>query len=815
MTKRAIASSIILFLVVAGALFGADAIGKRDRPRAEKGVIDLAGWDFERRGLVSLGGEWKFHWGELGDPAAADERVAGGTDAEASAGECASGCDDAYAFIVVPGVWNAQPAGYPKWPATGFATYELTVLLGDAKGPLGLRIQEMSTAYELFVDGERLVSSGRVGRDRATSSPELLPKTVVFTPRGRTVRIVVHFSNHWSDRGGLWKDIRLGTADRVLRDAEDKKGFDFFVAGALIVICIYHVILSFLWRGNLSAFLFGLFCFLMAVRSVITGERLLFDFIPYFGWNVAQRIELLTSYLGVPVFTAFLRSLYPAELGKKIVRTFQVLGIAWSVVVLAVDSAFLSFTFDLFQFVLFVVCGYSVYGLVRARIARRYGAGIFLIGVCILAAAIINDILHAQFLIHTAFITPAGLVLGVFFSEVALNVHFVRTEQARKESEEKSSAILEAIPDSMFRIGRNGTVIDFVIKSDIWDVFLVPPDEGMNVSIVFRPEVARGIAASIVPVLESGRPDIRTTTIAGGDRELHLEVRTVKSGDERILVILRDITDRVKAEEELRAQEEQLIQAEKLASLGTLTAGVAHEINNPNNAILLAAQVNEEAFARVLPVLDEAVADAGPVDIGGFSYDEFKTTMAESFSRTIRNSRRIKRIVDDLKSFAGKDSGALDQSVDLDAVVESALRLLESVVKKKAARFSFVPAEGLPAVKGNGQRIEQVVVNIVQNALHALPEESGLVVVSTVFDECAGEASVVVADDGVGMDEETKRRIFDPFFTTRRSSGGTGLGLAISARIVADHGGRIEIESEKGRGTTVRVVFPVPGRTQA
>jgi signal transduction histidine kinase len=682
------------------------------------------------------------------------------------------------------------------------------VRIGKVAGPFALKIEEMTTAYTLYIDGKPLGSSGRIGRSFDEMTPEFLPKTVYFLPESDTIDIVFHVSNFWNNRGGLWKNIYIGTQAKVIAYDQVKKGFDYFVTGALLIIFIYHLILFFLERRNWSALFFGIFCFLMAARALLNDERIIYDFISYMGWSIAQRLELLTTYIGVPVFVIFFRSLYPDEVNKIIAFVFVGAGIVWSIVTLIIPPTLISFSFDVFQWVLFAACAFVLYGLVRAIMAQRYGSILFAIGITILVVAIVNDILYSQFIIYTAFLTPFGLVIGIFFAEVALNVKFVRTEQAFQKSEEKSRAILSATPDSMLQVLKDGTIADHRIKSDMSPVFVTSPSEGMHVSEAFDADITKSILDTAAGISDSEKPRVFVHSIPVSDKRFHCEVRIAGSGEGKILVILRDITAKIEAEEELRLQQEQLVHADKLVALGTLTAGVAHEINNPNNAILLASQANDEAFSKIVPVLKEAF-EANSVEIaGGFTFDEIAQSIGESSARITRNSRRIKQIVEDLKSFAGKDSGIFDQEVELGSVVESAIRLLENPIRKSTRRFSLFLAKGLPRVRGNAQRLEQVVINIVQNACYALSDPDKAIRVKTGSGDGRNEVFVEVDDEGVGMDENTKRRIFDPFFTTRRGAGGTGLGMPISARIVKDHKGRIEIVSEKGKGTRMRIILP-------
>jgi signal transduction histidine kinase len=260
---------------------------------------------------------------------------------------------------------------------------------------------------------------------------------------------------------------------------------------------------------------------------------------------------------------------------------------------------------------------------------------------------------------------------------------------------------------------------------------------------------------------------------------------------------------------ELRQHQQQLIQADKMASLGILVSGVAHEINNPTGLILLNLPVLKKAYRAAEESLEERFEEHGDFMIGGLRYSVLREETLRMFDEMQDGARRIKRIVDDLKDFARKDDSDLNESVDLNAVVRASVRLVENSIKKATRRFEISWAGSLPPCRGNAQRIEQVVVNLILNACQALPSPENGILVSTSFDPGKGEVLFSVKDEGVGIPKEHLPHLTDPFFTTKRDVGGTGLGLSVSAGIVKDHQGRLEFSSEPGLGTTVTMVLPV------
>jgi polar amino acid transport system substrate-binding protein len=164
--------------------------------------------------------------------------------------------------------------------------------------------------------------------------------------------------------------------------------------------------------------------------------------------------------------------------------------------------------------------------------------------------------------------------------------------------------------------------------------------------------------------------------------------------------------------------------------------------------------------------------------------------------------------VSDLKGFSRQERYDLRGEVDVNRVVESGVGLSMNLLKNATKRFRVEYGEGLPLVRGNFQRLEQVVINLLQNGCQALRSREEGIEVRTGYEEEGRRVVIRVRDEGVGIGEKELMKVKDPFFTTRREIGGTGLGLSISTTIVEDHGGRLEIESEPGRGTVATVSLP-------
>ncbi len=269
-----------------------------------------------------------------------------------------------------------------------------------------------------------------------------------------------------------------------------------------------------------------------------------------------------------------------------------------------------------------------------------------------------------------------------------------------------------------------------------------------------------------------------------------------------VIHLASDITEKIRMREETE-------RSGRLASLGQLAAGVAHEINNPNALILHNIPILKETWADVEAILDEFQARNGDFPLGRLPYSRLRGQIPRMYEQTLESSRRIKGIVEDLKDFVRQGDRRVQEPVNINGVVEFALRLVANTIRCSTDSFSVDYGEDVPEFMGMPQRIEQVVINLIMNACQALPDRRCAVRVETLYDAERRMSLVRVRDEGDGIPQETLAHILEPFFTTKRQQGGTGLGLSIVASIIKDHRGTIDFDSTLGLGTTVTVAFPV------
>jgi two-component system NtrC family sensor kinase len=273
---------------------------------------------------------------------------------------------------------------------------------------------------------------------------------------------------------------------------------------------------------------------------------------------------------------------------------------------------------------------------------------------------------------------------------------------------------------------------------------------------------------------------------------------------------LRKLTEHLEQQVEEQVQviensQRQLFQAEKLASVGQLAAGVAHEINNPIGFIrsnMQTAKQYVEQFEHFTQALQQGMSltEAWEKEDIDFLLEDLQTLVQEN----IEGVDRVAKIVTDLKEFSNVDH-AEDEPADINHLIKTVSNVISNQIQQKTE--VVLQLEPLPLLRCNPGHLGQVFLNMLQNSAHAMKGKRGQI---TVTSEVANDIiSIRIIDNGSGIDEERLPRIFDPFFTTHEVGQGTGLGLTVSHDIITTHGGSLDVESQVGVGTTFTIQLPV------
>ncbi len=444
---------IFLKLIIFSSFLLTCSNSKQIPPKAVKGVLDLREWDFDPSrdsgtdGIVNLDGEWEFYWKEF----PVGENL-----------ELPEGVKD---YISVPGIWNGHIVRHTsetgedteeEIPGKGYATYKLKVLL-DKGFPLGFRLPEEGSSYSMYVNNILLYKSGTVGVTEERSVPNRNVKYLSMKPEGQSIDIVIAISNYQNTSGGMWNSFKIGRHESILKMRDGNVSLELFIAGVLFIMGMYHLSLFYLRREDRSPLFFGIYCLLVFLRTLLTGEKYLHVLINDLSFSPSIALEYLTIYLGVPIFWEFLYSLYPNEVNLIIKRIIVYISLIFSSIVIILPSYYFTKTLMFIQIVVIFTIIYVIYSLIKGIYTKRNGAKIFLIGFIIFGLTMINDILFNMNIINTGFYASTGLVAFIFAQSYLLSARFsmafTDAKEARRIAEEQRQ-LVQSAKEEIERLGR-------------------------------------------------------------------------------------------------------------------------------------------------------------------------------------------------------------------------------------------------------------------------------------------------------------------------------------------------------------------------
>jgi PAS domain S-box-containing protein len=361
-----------------------------------------------------------------------------------------------------------------------------------------------------------------------------------------------------------------------------------------------------------------------------------------------------------------------------------------------------------------------------------------------------------------------------------------QTELALRQSEARFRTLIDGAPDGIAIL--RGPCVAFLNTAAARMLGARNPEDALGVPITdfLHPDDAKLAATRIGQLYQTGvrhpePAEYRSRSLDG--RELYVEISAIPTeyhGKPAVLAFARDVTER-------KAIQARLVEADRLAALGVLSAGIAHEINNPLAYLLL----NLEYLSRELPNL---ARDPSQLDV-----------LMLRVRDACHGAERVASIVRDLRTFARADDGVRGP-VDVRAALEAALNIAGNEIKQKATLIRDY--ELVPPVEANPNRIEQVLLNLLLNAVQSLPPDAQGQEIRASLRTGAGQVAIIIEDTGSGIPEDLLGKIFDPFFTTKPVGVGTGLGLPICRSIVRGLGGEITVRSTPGQGSQFTVTLP-------
>jgi len=380
-------------------------------------------------------------------------------------------------------------------------------------------------------------------------------------------------------------------------------------------------------------------------------------------------------------------------------------------------------------------------------------------------------------------------------TEQRLRKEALVSDAALRRSEATARAVLQSATEGILVIDASGRIT--LVNAAGERMFGYDPDEllGQPLEVLLpnrihdthRDHRARYFAGPRVRPMGSGL-DLAGRRKDGTEFPVEISLSYVQSSERMsAMALITDITERKRVEAQLQRQRETLYQTEKLAALGTLSAGIAHEMNNPLGIIT----------SRIEVMLLDA------------EEHNLSTQVLEDLQVLHRATQRVARIATNLRSFA-RQTPREHARVDLNAVVQETLLLMQKPLEVDGIRLTTRLDPALAPILGDASTLQQVLLNLVTNAREAMASGGEIRIETSSAVAPAGWVQLVIDDTGPGISPEELSKVFDPFYTTKRT--GTGLGLSVSYGIIQDHHGTVDVQSVPGRGTTFVLAFPAaPG----
>ena len=764
-------------------------------PRAEKGVLDLSTWDLKKDGPVALNGEWEFYWQEHWAPDYFPEETQPAFNG----------------YIEVPGTWNDFIVNKEKIAGTGYATYRLSIQLANTGQKLAFKILDMAAAFTMYVNGEQLISSGIPGKTPQLTVPQFYPQVVKFDPGDKKIEIVIHVSNFHHRKGGAWEPILLGLSEDMWQIREKALNLNFFLFGGILMMGFYHIGLFIFRTKEKSTLYFGIFCFLIAVRCLVTGERYLINIMPGFSWEIHTKIAYLTFYAGVPIFAMYFRYVFPKEISKYVIFAVSIIGGLFSAIVLFTPARIYTHTAPLYQIFTLAASCYAFYILVLALKQKLPGSLVCFTGFVILFLTVVNDILYSNLLIRAGYLIQLGFFFFIFSQATLLSIRFSkafetvelqhrqlekanaacmnenierkRTEEALRQSEEKYRLLVQNANDAI-AVAQDGMICFVNPKGTELSGYSSQELKAQPFINLVHPQ-DRELVRKNYRLTLSGEsiPDRYAFRIIRKDGSIRwAEVSAVRirwKNQSATLSILHDITDK-------RRMEEELIKSQKLESIGILAGGIAHDFNN-----FLAGIMGNISLAKI------------ELDKNGKAY--------QLLDQAEKASERAKALTGQLLTFSKGGAPIKKITTISDIIIDcSTFALRGSKVK---CDFNL-PTNLWPVEIDEGQ-INQVIQNIIINADQVMPR-GGTIKISAkniMVETDSGlplypgkYVKITFQDQGSGIPEVNLNKIFDPFFSTKQT--GNGLGLTTAYAVIKRHDGHIIVNSKVGTGTTFDIYLP-------
>lgn len=680
---------LVFFLLFIGFVYKSNTI-ENNIQTVEKGTLDLSTFDIETNGPVTLNGNWAFY----------SEKSIAATDINT--------IPDGY--FKVPAEWNTYKINGKLKDKYGFATYRLDIKGLEKGKKMGIKIRECGTSYEMFVNGERVAHQGVYSEKEKNGIPDYKPQ-VIFFEGGPNTDIVLHISNYNHRAAGIWYSLILGTEEDIIKIREKKLGLEMFLFGILSIMGLYYISIFILRKKEAAALYFGLFCISIAIRLLVTGENFMGTVMNNNKWELMRKVEYISLYFCIPLFYAFIYSLFKKYINKILIIISIAVTIVFTAMTLFTEIKFYSNFLYILQIYLLISIIIIVLGLTRALFHRENSSGIILYGFVFFIVAILNDIGAAYSILQSDFVLPMATLVFIFCQSLVLQVRFTDAFNTVEKLATENLKMYNEISE-------------------------------LNRTL-----------------------------------EKKVEARTNK------------LSETIRT---LSLTQEKLIATEKMASLGVLASGIAHELNSPLGAVITNTQlIKGEVINEIVITTEEK---------------EQHNDIMESLDLILSAASKAKETIAKLLKYSNAAS-TKNEAVMIDTIVKNVMLIYDKNIEDNGIEVCIEIKDNL-VLYAEGNQITGVIENIIENAIDSLKskkDENKIIEIKAYkkYDNTVIE----IYDNGKGMSDEDIERIFDPFIVSQNKSHGLRVELNISKDVIRKYNGDIKIESKEGEFTRFVITF--------
>ncbi|QJD82499.1 sensor histidine kinase [Cohnella herbarum] len=445
MSRNALSASwrVLAILVLWAVSSGCTASAQADKPipKAENGIIDLSSWSWKKDGIVPLNGEWSFEW------LIAPTKLDGETSFEGST-------------LEVPGIWgNTNPSNETELKRQGCGKYGLTILHKKQKEMLAIRLPNISTAYQLLIDGKIELTRGIAGLNGGDTVPYQLPATVYFNANDNRTDLELIVANFDHRDGGIRTEIVIGNVDHIQKLQTKHAAQELIVLGCLIMIGFYHMGLYIVRRKEVANFMFSILCLFVGIRMGLMGEGYVLQWIDVMTWEFATRLEYISIVTAGWAGFAFFQSMYSCEIKRIWYKLSSWIAALLIISVLLLKPITFTSWLPVFQVYILIFSAKALVGLVLSAHRKREGAWLSLIGVAGLVLTIVNDMLIYNGWWISIDLLPFGLlfliVMNSFIISLRFSLTYERAEQMSSELTEWNNSLEQKIEERTEELQRS------------------------------------------------------------------------------------------------------------------------------------------------------------------------------------------------------------------------------------------------------------------------------------------------------------------------------------------------------------------------